>query len=87
MLASLAFNATGGQQCHSLFDQTASDRWATHTETEQLCFGHSDAFAGEVHSASCELKENCETQRQNIYNCIYFSLSKFGGKAWFPLYI
>ena len=57
----------GRQQCHTVFDQTASDRWPTHTETEGCCFTHSDAFSGEIQSASCEMKENYETQRDKIY--------------------
>ena len=62
------------QYCHTLFDQTSSDRWRTHTETEVCCFTHSDAFSSEIHSASCELKENYETQRDERYIvvCIFF---------------
>ena len=54
----------GWQQCHTLFDQTASDRWRTHTETEGRCFSPSDSFSDNIHSASCKLKENYETERQ-----------------------
>jgi hypothetical protein len=31
--------------CHTLFGQTALDTWATHTETEGLCFARSDALS------------------------------------------
>ena len=47
----------GRQQCHTLFDLTASDRWPTHTEIEGHSFTHLDAFSSEIHSASSELKE------------------------------
>ena len=36
----------GQQQCHTLFDQTASDSWATHTEGH--CVARSDAFSGYI---------------------------------------
>jgi hypothetical protein len=45
------------QQCHTRLDHTASDRWLTRRETEG-CF-----LLCEIYSASCQLKENDETQR------------------------
>jgi hypothetical protein len=65
--ASLEFNATGGNNVLLFFDQTASDRWPTRTETEGRCFARSDAFSGEIHSASCKLKEYYETRRDKRY--------------------
>jgi hypothetical protein len=42
-----------------------------------------DAFSGEIHSASCELKENDKTQRDERYKIMYavlcFSWYIFGG--------
>ena len=69
----------GRQQCHTLFDQTASDRWTTHRQTEGRCFTHSDAFSSEIHSVSCELKDNYETLRDVF--CYWYI---FGGKPGFP---
>ena len=57
----------------------ASDRVRTHTETEGRCFAHSDAFSSEIHSASCELKENHETQREERHIIFFFSWSIFRG--------
>ena len=45
-----------------IFGQTASDTWATDTKTEGPCLPRSDAFSGEIDSASCELKGNYETR-------------------------
>jgi predicted nucleic acid-binding Zn ribbon protein len=76
----------GRQQCHSLSDQTDSDRYATHPETEGHCFVCSDALSGEIHSASCELKDIYETQRDERYIILYvFFLLHFLGEAWLPL--
>ena len=66
----------GWQQCHTLFDQTASDRWFTHTETEMRSFARSDSFSSKMHSAFCEFKENYETQGDE---------SKYLGGATFRL--
>ena len=88
-LASLAFNAMGWKQCHTLLDQTASNRCPTHTEAEVCCYARSDASSSETHSAnSCELKENDATQRQKmhfLYNCFSFFLGEFFGEVWLPL--
>jgi hypothetical protein len=42
----------GQKQCQTLSDQTASDRYATQTETDWHCFVRSDDFSGVIHSAS-----------------------------------
>jgi hypothetical protein len=34
--------------CHTILVQTASDSWATHTETEGHCFPCSDDFSSEI---------------------------------------
>jgi hypothetical protein len=57
-------------------------------ETEVRCFARSDAFSSEIHSASCELKENYETQRQNINSFMFFgggSLASLGSHDDTPL--
>lgn len=47
-VGSLAFNTTGGNNVILFFNQTASGRWATHTESEGCCFARSDAFTGGI---------------------------------------
>ena len=78
----------GRQQRHTLFAQTESDRYATQTDTWGRCFTRADAFSSEIHSASCELKENDETQRQNINYFIiiyWYSLASLGVYEYTPL--
>lgn len=61
----------GWQQCHTCLDHTASDKWPTRRETEGCCFAHSDAFSCEIHSASCELKENYENTDRGKINYVF----------------
>ena len=62
--------------CHTLFGQTVSDTWATGTKTEGHCLSRSEAFSGEIDSASFELKE---------YVCFFFYCESFlGSLAGFP---
>lgn len=79
----LCIQCYGRQQCHTLLDQSASNRWPTHTETEGHCFACSDASTGEIHLASCELKENYERDRE-MKDFLFSFLVIFWGKPSFP---
>jgi hypothetical protein len=74
----------GRQQCHALFDQTTSDSWATHTETEGRGFIRSDAFSSEIHSASCKLYETQTDERSIILYVFYFFLVNLWERPGFP---
>jgi hypothetical protein len=69
---------------YTLSDQTASDRYATHTETEAHYFVHPDAFSGDIYSASCELKDSYETQGDESYKILYVCKNNFWRKPGFP---
>ena len=49
------------------------------------CFAHSDTFSCEIRSASCELKENYETQRDEIYFFFKMYLFFFWSIVLLPL--
>jgi hypothetical protein len=68
------------QQCHTLFDQTASDRWPTHSDRGAL-------YPVRYIQPLLNWMKIMKTQKQNIHYFMYFSnfLNTFLGEAWLPL--
>ena len=63
MLAGINQSNAIAATCSTLLVQTASDTWATHTETEGSCFPRSDDFSREIQPLANRWKIMKKTER------------------------
>jgi hypothetical protein len=72
----------GRQQYHSPYDQTASVRWATYTETDGSCFTRSDAFFSEIHSASLRIEGKLWKIERQFFGENWLLLESMNTRHW-----